>query len=111
MATSTIKKGLDVLAATRNGTPIALNTDLDTLGRGVYYSSSSSTTNTLSNCPITGVAFRLLVIDSGYLSDTYSMQVILTGATQSDTAFWYRKKSLSSGSSWAGWHKIVGTAV
>lgn len=64
----------------RNGTALASGTDLNTLTRGVYYSSSSSISASLLNCPAIGGAFRLITLDSGYSGENLTIQIILTGA-------------------------------
>lgn len=91
----------------RNGTALASGTDLDTLTRGVYYSSGASVSASLLNCPVIGGAFRLITLDSGYGSENLNMQIILSGASIA-IAMWYRKKT-STG--WSPWYKVTGTEI
>ena len=106
-----VKSALDTLnsntfsARASSSTSLQSGTDLDTLGRGMYHSTGSAITSTLLNCPITSVAFRLIVMDSGYGSDNLIMQIALTGASAPTTAMYYRKK-LSGG--WSAWYRVEG---
>ena len=47
---------------------------------GTYRSTSASTSGSLSNCPVTSYAFKLFVIEIGYGSNAYCMQIIMTAA-------------------------------
>ena len=82
-------------------TAIAANTDLDTLtSPGTYRSSSAATTNSLTNCPITGVGFKLTVERTGYDSDTYIMQKLIKW-----DALYIRAKGTAT-ASWGDWKQI-----
>ena len=83
-----------------DNTTIASGTDLNTLTTpGMYRSSSSSITNSLTNCPITGVGFKLSVERTGYNED-YIMQKLVHFNN-----IYIRGKG-SSSSSWGDWRMI-----
>lgn len=59
-------KLLNEAIAQFQGIEIAANTNLDTLTTpGEYYSGNSTRTATLSNCPVSGMGFSMIVLKSG----------------------------------------------
>lgn len=60
------------------GTAIPSNSDLNSetyFTSGYFYSGSSTTTNTISNSPFSGVGFRLLSLASTYSNYTWGIQI------------------------------------
>ena len=71
---------------------------------GTYRSTSSTVSSSLSNCPVTNYAFKLFVVEVGYGSIDYGMQIILTGLR----SIYIRNKTSSS---WTAWGKLSYTDV
>lgn len=76
--------------------------DYDTAG--TYRTSSSAGSATLSNCPVSSYAIKLFVIETGYGSSNYCMQIILAGAR----SLYFRTRTTST---WTAWGKISYTDV
>lgn len=94
-----------VFAAMWGLTDIASSTDLDTLTTiGTYRTSSSSITNSLSNCPVTGAAIRLVVQRTSHTNRYY--QMIITADPADPTI--YIRKYLNG---WGSWYKWTGVAA
>lgn len=86
-----------------NGTEIPANADLDDYTTpGVYHSAHSATTDTLSHVPMTGSAFKLIVLRAGYASNAYLMQIwIRSVSTNMTNSFWARTTNGSG--VWGDW--------
>lgn len=84
---------------------IANGADLDTFTTlGMYRTSSAAITNSLSNCPVSGAAIRLVVQRTSH-TNRYS-QTLIT-ADIADGTFYIRKYL----SGWGSWYKFTGTQV
>lgn len=100
--TSNIQTQLNNRLPLSGGTAIPSNADLNTYRTpGVYISSGGSVSNTLSNAPITGTGFKLIVID-GYISG----RVIQFAAGNNN--YWFHR--YYNGSSWEDWAMIYDTS-
>lgn len=71
---------------------------------GTYRATSSSVSATLSNCPVSNYAIKLFVIETGYGSSNYCMQIIVAGAR----SLYFRTRTTSA---WTVWGKISYTDV
>lgn len=71
---------------------------------GTYRATSSSVSATLSNCPVSNFAIKLFVIETGYGSSNYCMQIIVAGAR----SLYFRTRTTSA---WTVWGKISYTDV
>ena len=81
------------------------NSDLnDYTTAGTYRATSSTTSATLSNCPVSSSAFKLFVIEVGYGNFNYGMQIILGIAR----AMYVRNKTANG---WTAWGKLNYTDV
>ena len=81
-------------------TGIAPNSDLnDFTTPGFYSTASSAVTNTLSNCPLTGVGFSMIVLQRG----GQNTQVIFAAS-----AFFMR---MLASDGWRDWYSFSGTKV
>lgn len=82
-------------------TTITANTNLNDLTvPGFYGCSNASIAASLSNCPVSGSGFALLVM---YKSTAYQTQVLFYGTTI------YSRTRTSNG--WDGWYSFAGTQV
>ncbi len=80
--------------------------DLDSyLTAGTYKTTSASATDSLSNCPVSGVAFKLIVQYNGYSLVSYSgIQILITSLRR----VYVRGYDGASGSgSWGSWKHIA----
>ena len=93
--------GVNVTAHLVGATALKNGDDLNDCMVGSYRSGSQSITNSLVNCPITGVGFVLWVM-SGYGSNTsaYLRQIAI--------AHWsiYTRGKGASGSEWTEWKQF-----
>lgn len=90
----------------RNATSITSNASLnDFYVQGVYYSGSSAITNSLSNCPVSGSGFTMLVmmLDTASSASSRRVQVIFAGQD-----IYVRRRDTSA---WTSWYRFTGTAV
>lgn len=71
---------------------------------GTYRSNSASISGSLSNCPVTSYAFKLFVIEIGYGSNAYGMQIIMTAGRQ----IFIRNRTTNA---WTVWGKLNFTDV
>ena len=93
-----VKAALDSLNSKTSAVSIQQNTDLDNLeSPGFYFSGSSATTATLTNCPITGSGFFMRIPPGNY-----TIQIIFT-----HHEICLRNKT-SSG--WRSWQRVTGAA-
>ena len=84
---------------------ISSGTDLDTLTTiGTYRTNSATVTNSLSNCPVTGAAIRLVVQRTSHTNRYYQL---IIPADPADPTIYIRKYL----SGWGSWYKWVGVAV
>ena len=91
-----VKAALDALNSKTSAVSIQQNTDLDNLeSSGFYFSGTSAITATLTNCPITGSGFFLLIPPGNYV-----IQIIFT-----HHEICLRSKG-SSG--WRPWQRVTG---
>ena len=82
-------------------TTIAANTNLNDLtAPGFYGCSNASIAASLSNCPVSGSGFALLVM---YKSTAYQTQALFYGTDI------YSRTRTSNG--WGSWYRFTGTAV
>ena len=87
------------------GTEIQQNADLNNFSTpGNYYASSSTTTNTLSNCPFTGSGLKLVVMQT---TATRIRQEAY--ATNNSSANTYWRTYTTSG--WQPWRQVTTTTV
>ena len=87
-------------------TLIPNSTDLDTLTRGAYHSNSASKTQSLSHLPsgMTNMGFRMFVMDHGYSSENYALQIILCNAS-----IYVRQKQANG--TYASWRRVNDTIL
>lgn len=71
---------------------------------GTYRATSSATSSTLSNCPVSNSAFKLFVIEVGYGNYNYGMQIILSIGR----AMYVRNKTANA---WTVWGRLNYTDV
>lgn len=72
--------------------------------QGTYRSTSGSITDSLSNCPVTGIAFKLIVFQCGYNSILYGIQILMTSLERI-----YVRSSSSTVGSWRQWKRVAFT--
>lgn len=72
--------------------------------QGTYRSTSGSITDSLSNCPVTGIAFKLIVSQCGYNSILYGIQILMTSLERV-----YVRSSASTVGSWRQWKRVAFT--
>ena len=70
--------------------------------QGTYRSTSGSITDSLSNCPVTGIAFKLIVSQCGYNSILYGIQILMTSLERI-----YIRSSSSTVGSWRPWKRLA----
>jgi hypothetical protein len=80
------------------GTVIPSGANLDTYFAtpGTYYSPSATITNSLVNCPITGVGFKLIVKETGYTSPSFVIQEIYRHDSTDSELIYCRAQNASS---------------
>ena len=68
---------------------------------GTYISGSAAVTNSLSNCPVTGVSIKLVVLYIGYGNIGYGQQIIFAA----DMRIWVRNATTNG--NWGGWKHLT----
>jgi hypothetical protein len=83
-------------------TSIPSNADLNTYTTaGTYISRSASRTNSLSNCPVTSVSIKMVVLYIGYGNVDYGQQIIF----ESNKRIWVRNATTNG--NWGNWKHIA----